>query len=347
MNTKVTLTDLGFNQNFSQALNNYNKQNNTNYLAARVATVQRDIFTIYTEQGIFKASVSGRYLHVNGFDCQPAVGDWVIYKASIYSDSNAIIYDILPRFSKFSRKVAGNKSTEQIIAANINYLFICISLNNDFNIRRLERYLTMVWNSGATPVVILTKSDLTEDIDNRIEEVKGVAIGVNVHAISSLTGQGIHNLDYYCKQGNTIAFIGSSGVGKSTLINNLAGEELLKTSSIREKDDRGRHTTTHRELILLSNKAVVIDTPGMREFQILGVTDGVSNTFSDIKELAKHCRFKDCQHKTEPHCAVKQAIEIGSLTESRLNNYFKLQKQAAYMAKKERRKLARSNRMNY
>lgn len=346
MNNTITLVDLGFNESLKLALLNYNKQHQTNYKAGRVAVVQRDLFTVYCEHGLIPATITGKYLFVNGFDCQPAVGDWVVYKKSQCSNSNAIIYDILPRFSKLSRKVAGDKLNEQIIASNINYLFICISLNNDFNLSRLERYLTMVFNSGVIPVIILTKCDLITDKDSKINEVKNIAVAVNVHAISSVTGEGICELNKYCKQGNTIALVGSSGVGKSTLINHLAGEELLKTNTVREKDDRGKHTTTHRQLIVLKNKAIVIDTPGMREFHLLAVSNAVSNTFKDIEDLAKHCKFKNCQHKTEPCCAVKQAIEYGELTQTRLNNYFKLQKEAAYMAKKEKRKLARNNRIN-
>ena len=240
---------------------------------------------------------------------------------------NAIIAQILKRKSLFVRRAAGTAHCAQPIAANIDLAFLCMSLNSDFNLRRLERYLSVAWDSGASPVIVLTKSDLCEDLSSRLSEIDKVAPGVELVVTSSMTEDGYKSILKYIVPGKTIAFMGSSGVGKSSLINRLLGEDVLATREIR-KDDKGRHATTNRELFLIPFGGAVIDTPGMRELGVENVN--LSKSFSDIEELAELCRFKDCRHETEPGCAVLMAIDTGQLSKERLINYKKLKKEAKY-----------------
>ena len=216
-----------------------------------------------------------------------------------------------------------------IVAANVDTIFLCMSLNNDFNLRRLERYLSIAWDSGAAPVIVLTKADLCDDLPSRMAEVSSVAIGVDVLITSSVAEDGLAQVLPYIRQGRTVAFIGSSGVGKSTLINRLLGEERLNTGGLRN-DDKGRHTTTHRELLLLPGGGMVIDTPGMRELAMWDTDEGIGQAFAEIEELAGSCRFFDCSHRNEPGCAVRKALEEGRLTEERWQSYLKLKAEAAY-----------------
>ena len=246
------------------------------------------------------------------------------------SGDNAVIRHVLPRKSCFIRKAAGEKNEEQVVAANIDTVFLCMSLNNDFNLRRLERYVAIAWNSGAVPVVVLTKGDLCEDPDSKLVEVSSVA-GVDVIVTNTINQNGYQQIYPYLTEGKTIAFIGSSGVGKSTLINCLLGERHLETNGLR-KDDKGRHTTTHRELILLPSGGMVIDTPGMRELGMWVAGDGIDQTFSDIEKLAQKCRFRDCTHSgSEPGCAVQEAVGRGELPIDRLRSYQKLMNENRYV----------------
>ena len=254
----------------------------------------------------------------------------------------AIIHRVLHRRSLFLRRAAGTANTEQAVAANIDTVFICMALNNDFNLRRLERYLSAAWESGSIPVVLLTKSDLCDDLDLKLAQVQGSAIGVDILTTSALRNE-LDSLLSYMAPGKTVAFLGSSGAGKSTLINRLLGEERLKTGGLRN-DDRGRHTTTHRELIILPDGAMVIDTPGMRELGMWDASEGIDTAFADIEELAEACRFRDCTHSGEPGCAVCQAIAEGTLSQSRWQSYLKLtaensyaQDSESYLAAKEKK----------
>jgi ribosome biogenesis GTPase len=323
------LEKYGFNDRFKQEAIRY-----PGLFPARVTEQRRDIYTLVCEDGNLHANVSGKLLHGadGGLDF-PAVGDFVMVDRTDSDSGNAVIHHILRRAGVFTRKAAGTAISVQVIAVNIDTVFVCMALNADFNLRRLERYLTVAWDSRARPVIVLTKSDLTKsdlcaDLAARLAEARAVSAGVPVVVCSSENGDGFDEVDGFIEPGKTIAFVGSSGVGKSTLINRLLGEERLATKSIRVNDDRGRHTTTHRQLILLPNGGLVIDTPGMRELALY--SGDVSKTFEDIEELALHCKYNDCSHSSEPGCAVRQAIESGALSEKRFESYRKLQREADY-----------------
>jgi len=303
--------------------------------AGRVALEHKHIYRVYTEQGEILAEVSGKLRHLAmGREDYPAVGDWVILDVRA-AEGRGTIHGILPRHSKFSRKAAGATTEEQIVAVNVDTVFLVNALNQDFNLRRLERYLILAWESGASPVVILSKADLCEDAAAKAAEAEAVAIGVPIHVVSSLTDAGLDTLSDYVREGQTVALLGSSGVGKSTLVNRLYGEEVLATGGIREDDDRGRHTTTHRELVVLPGGGLLIDTPGMRELQLWDADEGLSAGFSDVEELAAECRFQDCKHEKEPGCAVQTALRSGTLKRERYDSYLKLQRELAYLARKE------------
>ncbi|WP_294186810.1 ribosome small subunit-dependent GTPase A [uncultured Clostridium sp.] len=323
MNNK-NLLELGLNEGYIKEASSYNE----GFYLGRVSVQYKDIYKVFTEEGEVLARVSGKlsYSSNSTFD-YPVVGDWVLLDRTDNKNGDAIIHKVLTRKSCFSRKIAGTRYDIQVVAANIDYIFICMALNNDFNINRLERYIAVAWDSMATPVIVLTKSDLCEDIDERLREVKEAAIGIDILVTSSLNGNGYEKVKEYIKSGTTIAFIGSSGVGKSTLINKLLNEDILKTNSISE-NDKGRHTTTHRELFLLEDGGVIIDTPGMRELGLISAD--VDKSFSNIEELEKQCKFSDCTHNNEPKCAIREAIKNGELDLDRLERYKKLKKEEAY-----------------
>lgn len=295
----------------------------------RVVSQEKGLYKIVTENGEQLAEVSGKFRYnaktVSDF---PAVGDFVMVDTN-ENGGNAVIHHVLDRKSCFMRKAAGTDRKEQVVAANIDTLFLCMALNNDYNLRRMERYLSVAWDSGAIPVIVLTKSDLCEDVEDKIREIEAIAIGVYILVTTAMDKYGYEKLLPYITEGRTVAFIGSSGVGKSTLINRLMGEELLETNGLRN-DDKGRHTTTHRELLLFPEGGMVIDTPGMRELAMWDSSEGVDRTFSDIEKLASQCKFSNCTHSGEKGCAVCTAIESGELSEERLISYNKLRSELAY-----------------
>ena len=331
----MNLVSLGWNETFANHFAEYEQQGCT---VGRVALEHKHIYRVYTEQGELLSEISGKMrFQAFGREDYPAVGDWVVLSARP-EEGRATIHAVLPRKSKFSRKVAGDSHEEQIVAANVDTIFLVTALNLDFNLRRIERYLIAAWESGANPVIILSKSDLCEDVEEKVRAVEEVAIGVPVHAISSMQNEGMDALAPYLGKGRTVALLGSSGVGKSTLLNRIYGEEVLKTNEIREGDDKGKHTTTHRELVHLPNGGLLIDTPGMRELQLWDGDSGITDSFADIEEIAAQCHFSDCQHRNEPKCAVNEALRDGTLDRGRYNNYVKLQKELAYIARKDNKK---------
>lgn len=300
------------------------------YELGKVISQEKDLFRVVMDKEECLARVSGKFRYnVSAISEFPSVGDFVLIEHS-FKDDVAVIHKVLPRKSVFIRKAAGKNCMEQVVATNIDTVFLCMALNRDFNIRRLERYLSIAWDSGAVPVIILTKIDLCDDLQAKRFEVENVAIGVPVMETSGLTGDGLQQIKPYLQKTKTVAFIGSSGVGKSTLINRLLGEECLKTNTLR-KDDKGRHTTTHRELFLIPDSGMVIDTPGMRELGMWKAEEGIEHTFSDIEKLAEKCRFHNCTHTSEPGCAVRAAMEDGIIDEERLKSYKKLKAENSYM----------------
>lgn len=331
----MILNKIGWDSDYQDQFNQLTNDIENEVIPGRVCVEHKSFYKVLTEYGELLAEISGKLRYEaeerEGF---PAVGDWVVLAPRL-ENNRAIIKGILPRKSKFSRKVAGKKVEEQIVATNIDTVFIVSSLNNDFNVRRLERYLTQVWDCGANPVIILNKADLCQEITEKIAEVEAIAFGVPIHVISCLTRSGIEELSEYISDGITIALMGSSGVGKSTLINMLLGEERQQTKDIRN-DDKGKHTTTYRELIVLPQGGIIIDTPGMRELQLWNDGSGVSETFEDVERLAAQCKFNDCEHDTEPGCAVKKAIKEGTLSEDRLKSYRKMLRELFYLEMKQK-----------
>ncbi|QFG01266.1 ribosome small subunit-dependent GTPase A [Psychrobacillus glaciei] len=326
-------------------------------IVGRVLLEHKHLYRVITNEGEWLCSLSGKFKFDHDREAFPAVGDWVVME-QMPGEEKGIIQEVLPRSSQFSRKVAGQTTDIQLIAVNVDYVFLVMSLNDDFNVRRLERYLLAAWDSGAAPVVVLTKKDACDDLAYYMNEVESVAFGVDVFAVSSVTSEGIDHLATLLSAGKTGALLGSSGVGKSSLINALSGEEVMVVSDIREDDSKGRHTTTHRELSLLPGGGLLIDTPGMREFQLWDSAEGVSASFKDIEELAEGCRFRDCQHKKEPGCAIQEAISNGTLKEERYRSYIKLLRELAHIERKNNvvakkteankwKQITKNNRKNY
>lgn len=338
MNNRIDMRKYGLTEQFQTLAKEFEE-----LTVARVLSQEKGLYRIVTEKGEKPAEISGKFRYntqiLSDF---PAVGDFVMMDWNEQGD-NGIIHYILPRKSSFIRKAAGNAQNEQVVAANIDTIFLCMSLNNDFNLRRLERYLSIGWDSGATPVIVLTKSDLCENLEDKLLEIASVAIGVELLVTTAAEKDGYKELEPFLEKGKTVAFISSSGVGKSTLINCLLGKERLDTNGLRN-DDKGRHTTTRRELFMLPSGGLVIDTPGMREFGMWDNQEGIDRTFSDIEELAEQCRFRNCTHLGEPGCAVQRALKQGKLTIERWQSYRKLKAESAYAEDKESYLIAKGKR---
>lgn len=303
-------------------------------IPGRVVVQQRGLYVLATDEGELAAGISGRLAHEAERGGYPAAGDWVAVAARP-AEHAGTIHQVLPRRTAFIRRAAGPKLDEQVVAANVDVAFLTASLNADLNARRVERYLAVAWQSGARPVVVLTKADLCDRPAALIAEMEAVAFGAPVLAVSALAGEGLDAVRAQLSPGETAVMVGSSGVGKSTLVNALAGVELMATQGIREDDAHGRHTTTHRELVRLPGGALLLDTPGMRELGLWDADEGVSTTFEDIEALAGSCRFHDCLHETEPGCAVRAALEDGSLDPDRWRNWGKLQREMAHLRRQD------------
>ena len=294
---------------------------------ARIISVHRERYQLVCKYGETYARLKTKEYYIE-FEEFPTVGDFVFIHYIPNGDSRII--KTLPRKTFFSRLDPTPGRGEQAVAANFDYVFVMQSLNHDFNEKRLERYITLAWQSGSTPVVVLTKADLVGSVEEYIERMELVALGIDVYAVSSKTGYGMGTIEKYFRPGKTIVFLGSSGVGKSSLVNALAGEEIMGVNDIREDDSKGRHTTTHRQLIMLKSGAMIIDTPGMRSLGMWDVSTGLGEAFGDVEQYLGKCRFADCKHITEPGCAIKEAIADGSLSQERWKSYCNLKNEARY-----------------
>lgn len=313
MTDSIALSQLGWKLFFQQQLTLEEWEHNT---PARVAAQHRASIELLTEHGKQNLALTPGITDLT-------VGDWLLL------DSEGRLQRVLERLSLFSRKAAGSKVDVQLIAANIDTVFVVCSLNDNFNLNRIERYLALAHEAGVEPVVVLTKADLCDDPQALTAQVQALDPMLMIAAVNGLDADSVKTLEVYCGSGKTVAFLGSSGVGKSTLINTLLGQEAQSTGAIREQDGKGRHTTTGRSMHLMAAGGLLLDTPGMRELQLAGVEQGIEDTFSEISELAAQCRFSDCQHQGEPGCAVRAAIETGELDQRRLTNYLKLMREQA------------------
>lgn len=325
----MKLEDLGFNSWFQEKIK-YSKFSENNL--ARVTIVYKNIYTIRGQKSETQAEITGKMIYgaKSKLDL-PTVGDWVFAE---YFDKNtfAVIQEVLPRKSTLKRKIAGKGVEFQLIASNIDIAFIMLSLDADFNMRRLERFLVMINDNNIEPMVLLSKSDLisSEDLNKKIIEVKNINSNCKIAAFSNKTGTGLEEIESIIKPGMTYCLLGSSGVGKTTLINSLIGEDKYATGDVRKKDSKGKHITTNRQLIVLKNGGIIVDTPGIRELANIGAGTGIDETFIDINNLAGNCRFNDCTHTIEPGCSVMEALKNGEIDRKHYDNYLKLRKESQY-----------------
>ena len=339
----VDLATLGWNPFFEDA---FVKHRAAGLVPARVATEDKNFYTIVGEAGETIAVITGRlHLKKGNRTALPKVGDWVAVNRP-GAGEQTLVHAVLPRRTTLSRKLPGREAEEQVIATNLDVVFVVQAMDSTFNLRRLERFLVMVHEGGAQPVVLLNKTDLCDDPDAQVAAVQAAAGTTPVIPVCAKTGKGTGKMRAFVTAGTTVAFIGTSGVGKSSLINRLLGEATQATLEVRSEDSKGRHTTTWRELIPLPSGGLVVDTPGMREFHMWVAGDGLESAFADVVQFASHCRFRDCQHQKEPDCAVRAALAEGKITAERYDSFSKLQrelgrvreerKQHAYFVNKRR-----------
>lgn len=331
----MTLKQYGFSDAIAQAFQPYKQQG---FIAARVTLAQRHQFRLHTDHGDMEATVSGKFRYDTAVTADfPVVGDWVVVQPLDHGpdDKNhGVIHQVLPRHSQFVRKAAGSRTEAQVLVANVDVALLVSGLDGDLNPRRIERYLVQTWESGASPVIVLNKADQCDCIAEKMAALDAIALGVPMFPISAQAGTGLESLTPYLQPGKTLVLLGSSGVGKSTLTNQLLGRTIQLTQSVRQDDSRGRHTTTERQLFQLPSGALLIDTPGMRELQLWAGEASLDNTYTDIETLAQQCHFRDCHHQQEPGCAIQAAIAMGELAPERFYSYQKLQKEQRYLAQK-------------
>lgn len=326
----MILNDYGWSDFFAAAFADHAANGR---VPGRIIQGQRGSWTAVTDDGERAVALPGRLRRSSDPAALPAVGDWVALRPS--GPGETVLEAVLPRRTKLSRKVAGERTREQVVAANVDVVFLVMGLDGDYNLRRLERLLITAWESGARPVVVLSKADLCPDPETRRAEVAELAPGVEVVVLSCIEGEGLEAIEAMLREGVTATLLGSSGVGKSTLINRLCGEELLRTGAVREHDDRGRHTTTHRQLVKLPGGGLLIDNPGIRELRLWASEEALEEAFGDVGELAERCRYRDCTHGGEPGCAVAQAVAEGKLAPGRLASLQALQKELQYLERKQ------------
>lgn len=327
----MSLSRLGWDAEWETA---FAPQRERGLRAGRVAVQDKHHYVLFAEEGELLAQIAGRLLHENKSEAElPKVGDWVAFKPTMPGEPKAVIQAVLPRRTKLGRKIPGRETEEQVLVTNIDVAFIVIALDETFNPRLLERFLLMVIEGGAKPVVVLNKADLCDDLESHVAEAQQCAGDAPVVAVSAKTRRAIKQVLEFIKPGAAVVFIGTSGVGKSTLINRLYGEAIQPTTEVRESDSKGRHTTTWRELIVLPNDGLVIDTPGMREFQLWMAGEGIHEAFPDIDLLALKCKFRECRHGTEKDCAVQAALAAGALSKERFANFVKLRSELEFLEK--------------
>jgi ribosome biogenesis GTPase len=341
-NDVYELSALGFSPFFEQQLQSLDDRE---LIPARVAAEHRGGYEVWSRTGSGRAQLAGRLRLELDEACLPGVGDWVVVRDEPGPDRTAMIEGVLGRRTVFTRGAAGRELRAQVVAANVDVVFAVCGLDADFNVRRIERYLARIWASGAQPAVVLNKADICDDLAGRIAEVEGHCAGVPVYAASALRCEGIEAMRTCIHDGVTVALVGSSGAGKSTLVNALLGEERMPTGEVRARDGRGCHVTTHRQLVILPGGGVLLDTPGMRELQLVD-GDGLGSVFGDIATHAVRCRYRDCRHDTEPGCAVKEAVQSGELDADRLEHYRKLEREArAYELRQDEHKRRQAERV--
>ncbi len=336
----MNLAELGYDKYFSD---NFERLDNRDLIPMRVTREHKELYHVLGEPGELEAKVTGKFVHqAKSRSDFPSVGDWVAVDPRL-EEGRGTIQALLPRKTCFSRKavLAGGpkygqgKTEQQVLSANVDTVFLVSGLDLDFKVRRLERLLSAAWDSGSTPIIVLNKADVCDDVDARIAATEAVAFGCPVYAVSAVTGEGLEVLRNHVGPGQTVALLGSSGVGKSTIINSLLGEERMDTCGVRLDDSKGRHTTTHRELIVMPNGGVLIDTPGMRRVQMWGDEEGLKKTFEDVEELMTQCRFSDCSHNGEPGCAIAAALDDGTLDAKRYRNYLRLGREQEHLARRQ------------